>query len=254
MKLARIAAVAGAVALVAIGLAACTPSAPAETKKVLFATDSTWPPMEFIDDNKELVGFDIDLVKAVAEAAGFTAEFQSVGWDGIFAGLENGQYGAIVSSVTITDERKEKYDFSSPYVNAGQVLLVPVADSATTSLADLAGKSVGTQIGTTGSLEVQKNPAISLKEYEQVGLAIGDLVNGNVAGVVIDSPVAADFALQNKDFKDKVKIVGEPMTSEELGIVVKKGDAATLELINKGLEAVAASGKLAEIKAKWGLK
>lgn len=245
--------------LAALSLAAvfasCAPeAAPAATKKLTFATDSTWPPMEFINENKELVGFDIDMVRAVAQAAGFEAEFQTVGWDGIFAGLEGGQYNAIVSSVTINEERLARYDFSTPYINAGQVLIVPASDTVTTALADLKGKFVGVQIGTSGAFEVQKTPEINLKEYPEVGMAVNDLINGNLAGVVCDSPVAADYVLQNKDFAGKLKIVGEPMTAEELGLVVKKGDAETLALLNKGLEAIKANGKLAEIKAKWGLK
>ena len=237
--------------IILAALSACAPQGPG---KISFATDSTWPPMEFINAQKELVGFDIDMVKAVAEAAGFEADIQTVSWDGIFAGLESGQYKAIASSVTINAERQAKYDFSVPYINAGQVLIVPTSDMTTTGLADLKTKSVGVQIGTSGAFEVQKTPEITLKEYPEVGMAVNDLVNGNLAGVVCDSPVAADYVLQNADFAGKLKIVGDPMTAEELGLVVQKGDTATAALLNKGLELIKANGKLAEIKTKLGLK
>lgn len=237
--------------LVALALWSCTPSA--DSSKLVFGTDSTWPPMEFINADKQLVGFDIDMVKAIGEAAGFTPEFQSVSWDGIFAGLESGQYSAIVSSVTINEERQARYDFTAPYINAGQVLIVDAA-STLQSIEDLKGKTVGVQIGTSGAFAVQKYPEITLKEFSEVGMAVVDLVNGNVQGVVCDSPVAADYVLQNPQFNGKLKIVGAPMTAEELGMVVRKGDAATLALLNKGLEIIKANGKLDEIKAKWGLK
>lgn len=243
-------------AVVAFGTLSCQDSKPAETakKKLVFATDATWPPMEFVNDKNETVGFDIDMVRAIALAAGFDVEFKVVSWDGIFVGLENGQYDAIVSSVTISDERKLKYDFTEPYVQAGQILLVPVAAPDDLEITALAGKTVGAQISTAGAIEVQKHPEINLKEYTEVGLAIQDMVNGNLDGVVLDSPVAIDYALQNPNFKDKVKTVGQLITAEDLGMVVRKGDTATLELISKGLSAIRENGTLQTIKAAWGMK
>lgn len=227
--------------------------APAETTKLVFATDSTWPPMEYIDESGTLVGFDIDMVSEAAAAAGFEVEFKSVAWDGIFAGLQNQAYDAVVSSVTITEERRANMDFSTPYINAGQVLVVPMASTAVT-MADLSGKSIGAQIGTTGAIEAAKYPEVELKTFDEAGLAIEALVNGAIDAVIIDTPVAANFALQREEYKEKLKIVGDVMTEEVYGVAVNKGNAAVLELINKGIEAITANGKLDELKAKWGLK
>ena len=91
---------------------------------IVIATDATWPPMEMVDESKQIVGFDIDLMKEIAKAGGFTMEFKNTAWDGIFAGLATGEYNAVMSSVTITDERKQTMDFSLPYINAGQILAV----------------------------------------------------------------------------------------------------------------------------------
>ena len=96
-----------------------------EPEKIVIATDATWPPMEMVDEAKEIVGFDIDLMNAAAKEGGFAVEFKNTAWDGIFAGLEAGEYDAVMSSVTITDERKKTMDFSDPYINAGQILVVP---------------------------------------------------------------------------------------------------------------------------------
>ncbi|HEY9054838.1 MAG TPA: basic amino acid ABC transporter substrate-binding protein, partial [Rectinemataceae bacterium] len=195
------------------GLASCAK----KPLKIVVASDATWPPMEFVDENKNVVGFDIDLVKALAEVGKFEVEIKNTAWDGIFAGLAAGNYQVIASSVTITEERKATMDFSDPYVNAGQVLVVRKDTTGVTTLADLVGKKVGGQIGTTGVIEIGKVAGIELKTYDEIGLAYQDLVNGNVEGVVADSPIAANFALQNPDYKEKLKIVGAPFTDEWLG-------------------------------------
>jgi polar amino acid transport system substrate-binding protein len=222
-----------------------------EDNKIVVATDATWPPMEFVNEDKEIVGFDIDLMRMVAEEAGFEVEFKNTAWDGIFAGLGNENYDAVISSVTITEERKENMDFSVPYLNAGQVLIVRKETTGVTTLEDLKGERVGAQIGTTGSMEVNKVDGVELRNYDELGLAIEDLANGRIEGVVADTPIAADYALQNDNYKDKLKITGEPFTEEYYGVAVKKGNTEVLEMINEGLEKVLDSGKVEELKDKW---
>ena len=223
----------------------------ARMPKIVVATDATWPPMEMVDENKEIVGFDIDLMKAAAKAGGFEVEFRNTAWDGIFAGLEAGEYDAVMSSVTITDERKATMDFSVPYINAGQILVVRRESTGVTTLRDLAGKSVGAQIGTTGSFEVEKIAGVQLRTYDEIGLAFEDLANRRVDAVVADTPVAADFALMNPNFKERLKIVGEPFTEEYYGVAVKKGNARVLELVNKGFNAVLNTDTYRQIEDKW---
>jgi len=218
---------------------------------LVVATDSTWPPMEMMDENKEIVGFDIDLMNEIAKAANFTVEFKSTAWEGIFAGLDSGQYDAIISSVTITDERKKAYDFSDWYINAGQVLIVRSEMTNVTSLSDMEGKTVGAQIGTTGSFEVEKYENITLRTYDELGLAIEDIVNKRIDGVVADTPIAADFVLQNPNYKGKLKIATEPFTEEYYGIVVKKGNKKVLDVINSGLKKVRDAGIIEDLKKKW---
>lgn len=221
-------------------------------KKIVIATDATWPPMEFVDDAKKIVGFDVDLINEVAKAGGFEIEIKNVNWDGIFGGLDAGQYDAVISSVTITEERKASMDFSAPYINAGQVLIVRNdAPESVSTIADLSGKVLGAQIGTTGAMEIEKVPSVKLRSYDELGLAVTDLANGRLEGVVADTPIAAQFVLQNDAFKDKLKIVGVPFTEEVYGIAVKKGNAKVLDQINKGLKKVLESGKNVEIEEKW---
>ena len=221
--------------------------------EIVFAVDSTWPPFEYIDENKEIVGFSIDLVNAMGEAAGFVPKFVSTAWDGIFVGLANGEYDAISSSVTITEERAQTMDFSEPYFNAGQILAMRNDNSQGVSqLSDLAGRTVGAQLGTVGAFLVEENADIELKTYDTIGLAIEDLANGNIDGIVADTPLVADM-LKNEKYTDLFVTVGDPMTKEEYGFVVDKGETELLEKINAGLKAVKDNGTYDEILKKWGL-
>ena len=222
-----------------------------ETQRVItVASDATWPPMEMIDENKNLVGFNIDYMNAVAKEAGFKVIIKNTAWDGIFAGVEAGKYDAIISSVTITDKRKKAMDFSMPYVNAGQVLVVPVASPAKV-IADLKGKKLGAQIGTTGAMEIKKVKGVELKSYDEIGLTFEDMAAGRIDGVVCDTPIAANYALQKASYKGKFKIVGKPFTEENYGIVVKKGNKELLDLINKGIKVVQAKGIDKQLEKKW---
>jgi len=237
--------------LLVVALAAMSVTAFAAPKSIKVATDATWPPMEMVDTSKKIVGYDIDFMNAVAKEAGVSVEFKNTAWDGIFAGLDSGQYDAIISSVTITDERKAKYDFSDPYTSIGQILVVPKSDKISKTIADLKGKKVGSQIGTTGTLEVKKVAGVESKTYDEVGLAFEDMAAGRISGVVCDEPVAAHFALKKKEYKEKFKIVGKSFTKEGYGIVVKKGNKELVALLNKGIKSVKAKKLDTKIHATW---
>jgi polar amino acid transport system substrate-binding protein len=138
-----------------------------------------------------------------------------------------------------------------PYINAGQVLIVPEETKGVTTLADLKGKSAGAQIGTTGSFEIEKVAGVELKTYDEIGLAFEDLANGRIDSVVADTPVAADFALMNPNYKGKFKIVGEPFTEEFYGVAIKKGNKEILDTINRGLNEVLNTRTYEKIEDKW---
>ena len=176
--------------------------------------------------------------------------FKNTAWDGIFAGLAAGRYDVVASSVTITDERKKQYDFSDPYINVGQILAVPKTEKGKV-LADLKGKKVGAQIGTTGSFEVKKVAGVELKTYDEIGLAFEDMASGRIGGVVCDEPTAAHYALQRKEYKEKFKIVGETFTQESYGFVVKKGNKELVDILNKGIKAAKAKGIDEQLRKKW---
>jgi polar amino acid transport system substrate-binding protein len=234
-----------------LGVVSC---AKKEAAKIVIATDATFPPMEMVDENKAIVGFDIDLMNAAAKAGGFVVEFKNTAWDGIFAGLADGKYDAVMSSVTITDERKKTMDFSMPYVNAGQIIVVRTELDGVTTLADLKGKKIGAQIGTTGAFEIDKvkdSYKITEKTYDEAGLAFADLANKRIDAVVIDTPVAANYALQAAEYKGKLKMVGKAFTEEYYGVAVKKGNAKVLDVINAGLKKALDAGENKAIEDKW---
>lgn len=235
-----------AVLVLSLALAACS-SGGKETIKV--ATDATWPPFEMVDETtKEIIGFDIDLVKAIAEKGGFEVEFVNVGFDPLLAGMASCQYDAAVSAITITEERKADFAFSNPYFGAGQVVAVQVANSDITGKDSLSGKTVGAQIGTTGAIAIEDMDGATLKTYDDIGLAFQDLMNGQVDAVVADDGLAQGYVSKNAT---ELKLVGEPFTDESYGIAVCKTNADLLAKINSGLEAVRGEGLLDTLTQKW---
>ena len=249
---ATIAALSLVLALVLGGCVASPEGSSSGIGKIRIATDAAFPPMEFVDENKEIVGFDIDMMNAIAEAQGLDIEYKNTAWDGIFAGLDTGDYDAILSAVTIRPDRQELYDFSDPYVNAGQAVVVRAEDTEIQGGDDLVNRVVGAQIGTTGAFAVQDIEGTTLKEYDSIDLALLDLVNGNVEAVVVDTPVAADFALASEQFAGLLKIVGEPLTEEFYGVLVRKGENQEfLQAFNEGLKEIQENGVYDQIYAKW---
>ena len=168
--------------------------------KITVASDPTWPPLEFLDNDKKVVGYDVDMITAVAREAGMEAEVRNIAWDGIFAGVAAGNYDVVASGVTITPEREKAFLFTKPYYDVQQIVVLKKGASAK-SFEDLKGKAVGGQIGTTGIFVAQKSGvALNLREYDDVGLAMQDLINGRIDAVVCDSPVALYYANKKEGF------------------------------------------------------
>ena len=233
------------VVLLSLVLAGCAP----KPTKVRIATDATWPPFESVNEQtKEIEGFDIDLMNAIAERAGLEIEFVNVGWDALLAGIAQCQYDAAISAMTITEERKEKFLFSDPYFFAGQIVTVHIDNTEIASKHDLSGKVVGAQIGTTGSFEVEKIGGATLKTYDDIGLAMQDLMNRQIDAVVADNPLALGYVGENPD---KLKTAGEVFTDENYGIAVCKTNTELVEKINAGLKAVKDEGLIEQFVEKW---
>ncbi len=235
--------------LIGIVLISVLPGCGQETLKVRIATDATWPPFEYVDEQTmEIVGFDIDLIKAIADEAGLDIEIVNVAWDPLLAGMAQCQYDAAISAMTITEERKEVMLFSNPYFEAGQLVTVQFGNTDIASKEDLGGKTVGAQIGTTGSFEVEKIAGATLKTYDDIGLAMQDLMNGQIDAVIADNPLAMGYANANPD---KLKTVGAVFTSEYYGIAICNTETELLERINEGLAKIKTEGVIDELILKW---
>ena len=222
-----------------------------QNKVYVFATDATWPPLEYIDESGNLTGFEVELVPMIGEKVGVKMEAKNIPWDTIFAGLANGQYDGVASGVSVTEDRKKTMDFSTPILEAGQVIIVKKA-STVSGIDDIKGLKVGVQIGTTGDLVLDDYDVVR-KQYDDIGLALQDMLNGNIDACVCDSLIASDFVLANPNYKDKLKVAGAAFTQEDIAIAVKKGNKELLDLINKGLAELKADGSYDKLKAKWNL-
>lgn len=233
------------------------PAGEAEKRlNIRIATNATWPPMESVDEEGNLVGFDIDLMQAVAEAGGFTYEFVNIAWDGIFDGLQTGKYDAVMSAVSITDERMQTMDFSVPYYNAGQVLVVKrlwfIFDwfDGRNSIEHFINQTIGALIDSTGAEAVQTVSDVNLKTYQKIEDAFTDCFSEEIQAVMADGPTAGVF-VKDTAYENTLKVIGAPFTEEHYGIAVKKGNAQILQAIDRGLSRVLESDTYNEIVNEW---
>ncbi|MGN7469352.1 basic amino acid ABC transporter substrate-binding protein [Brevibacillus sp. SAFN-007a] len=216
-------------------------------KVYVVGTDAAYPPFQMLEADK-ISGHDIDVMNAIAEAGGFKIEWKNTGWDPLFDGLDKGTVDIGISSITITDKRKEKYDFSEPYFEANQLILV-AEDSPVTKLADLQGKKIGVQAATTGEEVVKKafgDTYQGLMGYDDMPSSVDDFFNGRVDAVVGDNGVLQYYVNKIKDKKFKL-IKDDSFEKEYYGIMVKKGNTDALNKINDGLKKIKENGKLQEI-------
>ena len=225
-----------------------------EKSGYVFGSDCTWPPLEFVDEKGDIVGFEIDLIAAMSERSGIPMSVRNVAWDGIFAGLANGAYDAVASGVTVLEERKATMDFTTPILEVTQSIIVNKGSGVLADEKALAGKVVGVQIGTTGNFAVEKIAGVTVKAYDEIGLAVEDLLNKNLDAVVADSIIAADFVLANDNYADKLNVTGTVAGEvEQISMAVKKGNAELLKILNDNIAALKADGTVAALKTKWNI-
>ncbi len=215
---------------------------------LLVGSDVTYPPFEYMEGGKP-VGFDVDLINLVAKEMGLDrAEILDTAWDGIFAALKTEKFDIIISSVTITEERKLEMLFSEPYYNSGQIIAVRKDDNRIKNENDLAGKVVGVQINTTGDFAAQEIPGIKeIKRYDDIQQAFQDLEIGRIDAILNDLPVNAYFA----STRPNVKLVGDLLTVEQYGIAARLVDQTLIDEINRALRSLRDSGKYRELYLKW---
>ena len=223
------------------------------TTQYKFAADCTWPPLEYVEDGK-IVGYEIDLINEFSALTGIKMEILNTGWDGIFAGLKNGAYDAVASGVTVTEERKNTMEFTNPILTVNQSILVKVGTEGLTDINSLNGKKVGIQVGTTGDFCLDGKTQIIKMGYDEIPLAVEDLINGNLYAVVCDSLIASDFVLANKQYQNLLVVTGTASEEiEEIAMAVTKGNSELVTLINDCLDQLEKNGKIATLKQKYNI-
>lgn len=219
---------------------------------IKFATDATYAPMEYMDTDK-IKGFDIDFIKAVMEEAGMKYSVTNTGWDTMFSSVQQGtEYQAGISSVSITDERKETYDYSIPYFESTNMILVKEGSDIKNAL-DLKGKVVAVQGATTADTLMSEIMGIDngdLKRYDSNAMALMELNAGTADAVVADIAIVNEYIKNNP----KEKLIGiidkENFGSEYYGILYSKGSELKAKL-DPAIKAIIENGKYAEIYKSW---
>jgi len=234
----------------AAGLLALSAGIQAQNKELVVGSSATYRPFAYETPTKEIVGYDIDIIRAVAQKAGLQIKIVNTPWTGIFAALNNGDVDLVISGVTINDKRKQSYDFTAPYFEARQLIAVN-KDSAVKNLKDLSGKKVAVVTGSTAddiaSREFGKtNPDI--RRFESTPVIISELANGGVDAAIGDNGVIAFRTQEHKQLKT---VSDASFPKEYFGIVVKQGNKALLDKLNKGLATVKTDGTYAQIYKKW---
>lgn len=221
-----------------------------EKKTLRVVTNAAYAPMEYLDKG-EAVGFDIDLIQAIAKEAGYEVNVEHIGWDPIFVEIESKRADLSVAAITINDDRKQTYDFSVPYFQSTNKILVP-KDSDIQSAEDLKGKIVAVQNGTTGQEAMDdllgKNHK-DIKKFEDNNLAIMEMESGGAAAVVADNVVVEEYAKNNPD-KELAVIEDPSFDSEFYGILFPKG-SELVEEFNTALNTVLDNGTYSEIYQEW---
>jgi polar amino acid transport system substrate-binding protein len=215
-------------------------------------SDIPYSPFEFEDEANpgEFTGFDVEVVEAIAGNLGLEVEWKDSVFDTILASLAAGDCDLVASSMTITDDRKEQANFSDPYFDADQSLLVRAEDADTyTSLDDLAGQTIGVQAGTTGETYANENKpdGATIKSYPGGEDLFLPLESGEIAAVLQDLPVNNYRALQD----DKFVVTTSFPTGEQYGFAMAKDNDALLAAVNGGLAAIRADGTYDDIYASY---
>lgn len=242
----------GSLAMVA-GLSACSSGeddadAPLEDSYT-YATDTSFVPFEFKKDGK-YVGFDIDIINAVADEAGFELKQEVTNFDGIIPGLQTGSFDLAVAGISITDERKQTIDFSDPYYKSGLIVGVPEDNDDIKSVDDLDGKKVATRLGSTSAAYIDENiKGAKAKTYEQLDQAYLAVESGSADAVLYDQPNVAYYI--RTEGEGKLKTVGDLLEAQDYGIAISKDNENLVTAVDEGLATIKENGTYAELYKEW---
>jgi cystine transport system substrate-binding protein len=211
-------------------------------------TEGTYPPFTFHDQAGKLVGFDVEIGEAVAAKLGVKPEFLEGKWDGLIAGLDANRYDTVINQVGITDARKQKFDFSEPYIASKAVLIARADDDSIKTFADLKGKKSAQSL-TSNFGKLAQDAGAELVGTDGFDQSIQLVLTGRADATINDSLSFLDFKKHKPDAN--VKIAAEQANADYSGIIIRKGEPELLAEINKALEAIKADGTYQKISDKY---
>lgn len=235
-------------ALAALATMMMAASCSAAEKVLRVGTEPTFAPFEYQNEQGEFVGFDMDLIRAMGKEAGYKVEIMNIGFDALIPAIQAGNIDCAASGMTITDERSKVVTFSDPYYTSGLMVLVKKENTSIKSYADLKGKKIACQIGTTGENKSRAAGASEVIAYNTNTEACLELVQGGVDAVINDAPVVA-FYLKTPPGKN-CKTVGEIMEAEQYGFAFAKNNVKLIKDMNKALAVLKKNGEYDKIYAK----
>lgn len=241
--------------LICLMFAGCSSQDQNKDKTMTVGTNAEFPPFEYLNDDGEPDGFDMAVMRAIADEMGYEINIVNMEFKSLTASLKTGGLDAVAAAMTVTEERKQTVDFSDSYYTATQSIVVPVGSSIET-MEELNGKRVAVQEGTTGDLlvtpgddnETITDDTTQVKRFKKGTDAIMELKNGGVDAVVIDSSPAKNFVSLNQD---TLKAIEDTSSSESYAIAVAKGDTELLNDINTGLQKIRDDGTFEQLVEEY---
>jgi len=212
---------------------------------LVMATNAEFPPYEFREGD-QIVGIDAEIAQAIADELGMELQIEDMAFDSIIAAVQSGKADMGVAGMTVTEDRLQAVNFSDPYTQAAQVIIVK-EDSTVATPDDLKGKTVGVQLGTTGDIYAEDIEDATIERYSKGFEAVQSLLQDKVDAVIIDREPAKVFVEENEG----LKVLDEEFTVEDYAICMAKDNTDLLDKVNTALANLKESGKLDEIKAKY---
>lgn len=214
-----------------------------------YATDTSFVPFEFKKDG-EYVGFDIDIINAIADEAGFELEQEVTNFDGIIPGLQTGSFDLAVAGISITDERKKTIDFSDPYYKSGLIIGVPSDNEDIKNVDDLEGKTIATRLGSTSAAYIEENiDGATGDTYEQLDQAYLAVQSGSADAVLYDQPNVAYYI--RTEGEDKLKMVGDLLEAQDYGIAISKDNDNLVAAVNEAMSTIKDNGTYDDLYKEW---
>ena len=213
-------------------------------------THPTFAPFEFLDtQSREYVGFDMDLIREIGKRAGYDVTLVNMGFDGLIPALKTGAIDIAINDITISEERAKSVDFSHRYYIAGLGVVVNADNKTIRTAKDLEGKRLAASIGSTGEIAAKSVPGAKVRVFNELNECYLELRNRGVDAVINDIPTNDYYVA--KTGKGYVKSLPVALSTEDLGIAVKKGNTELLNRINAGLTTIKKNGEFRRIYKKW---